>query len=74
MSITAEHIYGAHNNILSFARYNEDHIILVSINFNPEAVDMHYNLSPLKSLFKKYQHSDIILKLESVLNPTKFVE
>ncbi len=33
---------------------------------------MHYNLSALKSLFKKYDHSDKVLKLESVLNPERF--
>ena len=74
MSITAEHIYGFHNNILSFARYTEEEIILVSINFNPDAVDMHYNLSPLKVLFKKHQRSAIVLKLESISNPTKFID
>ena len=35
---------------------------------------MHYNLSPLKTLFKRSERSGIVLKLESVLHPTKFVE
>jgi hypothetical protein len=57
MSVTAEHSFGIHKNVLSFARYNASEILLISINFNPDAVDMHYNLSTLKSLFKKYDRS-----------------
>ncbi len=34
---------------------------------------MHYNLTPLKSLFTNPIHSDLILHLEDVLNPVKFV-
>jgi hypothetical protein len=63
MLITAEHIYGVHNNVLSFVRYDEHEILLVSINFNANAIDMHYNLTSLKSLFKKYERSDKVLKL-----------
>jgi hypothetical protein len=34
---------------------------------------MHYNLTSLKSLFKNYSRSDLIVKLEDILNPLKFV-
>ena len=54
VSLTAEHIYGKHNSVLSFARYTEEAALLISINFNPDAVDMHYNLSALKGLFKNW--------------------
>lgn len=49
-------------------------MLLISINFNSDAVDMHYNLTHLKSLFKNYEHSNKVIKLEDILNPNKFVE
>jgi hypothetical protein len=61
MLVSAEHLYGVHNNVLSFARYNSEEILLISINFNSNAVDMHYNLSPLKVLFKDYERSNIVV-------------
>jgi len=63
LSLTAEHIYGIHNNVLSFVRYSESEILLISINFNSDAIDMHYNLTPLKHLFKHYERSSVVLKL-----------
>lgn len=35
---------------------------------------MHYNLTPLKALFTNPSNSDLILLIEDVLNPSKFVE
>ena len=35
---------------------------------------MHYNLTHLKTLFKNYEQSNKVIKIEDVLNPTKFVE
>ena len=49
-------------------------MFLISINFNSDAVDMHYNLAHLKVLFKNYEHSNKIIKIEDILNPMKFVE
>jgi hypothetical protein len=69
--LQAEHLYGVHNNILAFSRYNEEQLLLISINFNPNPVDMHYNLAPLRNLFRGGR-SSIILKLEDVLDPRKF--
>jgi hypothetical protein len=63
MSLSAEHIYGIHNNVLSFVRYDESELLLISINFNSDAIDMHYNLTQLRSLFKHHDRSDIVLKL-----------
>ena len=74
VNLTAEHIYGKHNSVLSFARYNEEGVLLIAINFNADAVDMHYNLSSLKILFKNWERSGLVVQLESLLNPTKFVE
>jgi hypothetical protein len=54
LALTAEHIYGTHNNVISFARYDRNEILLISINFNSDAVDMHYNLTHLKTLFKNH--------------------
>ena len=69
MLITAEHIYGIHNSVLSFVRYDEEALMLISINLNANAIDMHYNLTPLKALFKKYDRSNKVVKLESLLKP-----
>jgi len=33
---------------------------------------MHYNLTQLKSLFKNYDKSNIVLKLEDLLQPDRF--
>ena len=35
---------------------------------------MHYNLTSLKNLFKNAARSDLIIKIEDVLNKDKFVE
>jgi hypothetical protein len=61
-----------HNNVLSFARYDQHELLLISINFNYDAIDMHYNLTPLKSLFKNHERADTVLKIDDVLNPDKF--
>lgn len=46
----------------------------MSINFNADAVDMHYNLTPLKHLFKNHERSNKVVKVEDLLNPNKFQE
>ncbi len=74
ISLTAEHLYGIHTNVISFAKYDEREILLISTNFNETPVDMHYNLTPLKVLFSNPIHSDLILKIEDIFNPTRFVE
>lgn len=33
---------------------------------------MHYNLTPLKALFKNYERADTVLRIDDVLNPFKF--
>ena len=35
---------------------------------------MHYNLTPLKKLFKKYERNSIVVKIEDLLNKNKFIE
>lgn len=55
-------------------RYDRNEMLLISINFNSDAVDMHYNLSHLKSLFKNHERSSKVIQIEDILNPTKFVE
>jgi hypothetical protein len=74
LTLTAEHIYGTHNNVISFVRYDRSEMLLISINFNSDAVDMHYNLTHLKTLFKNHERSNKVIKIEDILNPTKFVE
>jgi hypothetical protein len=74
LALTAEHIYGTHNNVISFVRYDSSELLLISINFNSDAVDMHYNLTHLKTLFKNHERSSKVIKIEDILNPTKFVE
>ena len=72
--LTAEHLYGIHTNVISFCKYGEKQILLISTNFNETAVDMHYNLTSLKTLFKNPAQSDIIIQIEDILNPSKFNE
>lgn len=55
-------------------RYDSKEMLLISINFNTDAVDMHYNLAHLKALFKNHERSNKVIKLEDILNPNKFVE
>lgn len=74
ISLSAEHLYGIHTNVISFAKYDDKEILLISTNFNETAIDMHYNLHPLKALFANPSHSDLVLLIEDVLNPRKFVE
>lgn len=47
-------------------------MLLISINFNSDAVDMHYNLTPLKVLFKNYERGNLVIKIEDTLNSAKF--
>jgi hypothetical protein len=49
-------------------------MLLISINFNSDAIDMHFNLTHLKVLFKNYEHSNKVIKIEDVLIPNKFIE
>ena len=55
-------------------RYDESEMLLISINFNNSTIDMHYNLTPLKKLFKKYERNSIVVKIEDLLNKNKFIE
>ena len=70
--MTAEHKYGIHKNILSFAKWGSSEILLVSINFNETAVDMHYNLNNLKNIFTKPYKSNLIVKVEEVMGKSGF--
>lgn len=63
VSLSAEHLYGIHTNVISFAKYDDKEILLISTNFNETAIDMHYNLTPLKFLFNEPSNCDIILKI-----------
>lgn len=74
ISLSAEHLYGIHTNVISFAKYDDKEILLISTNFNETSIDMHYNLTPLKTLFTNPNHSNLILLIEDVFDPTKFVE
>ena len=67
ISLSAEHKYGVHKNVLSFAKWNEKEILLISINFNEAKVDMHYNLNNLKYLFTKAYQSNLVVKIEPIL-------
>lgn len=73
VSLSAEHLYGIHTNVISFAKYDDKEILLISTNFNETAIDMHYNLTPLKFLFTDPNNSNLILKIEDVLQQNKFV-
>lgn len=66
MSVTAEHMYGLHKNVLSFAKWNSSEIILISINFNPTAIDMHYNLHNFKYIFTKANRSTLVVKIKEI--------
>lgn len=68
MNLEAEHQYGYHSLVLSFARYFETQIILIAINFNKEPVDMSFGLKPLKSIFPNSENSDIVIELRDVFN------
>ena len=35
---------------------------------------MHYNLAPLKNMFSHPYTSNLIIKIEDILNPSKFVD
>lgn len=72
--MTAEHIYGTHNNVISFVRYDSSEMLLISINFNSDPVDMHYNLNHLKTLFKNHERSNKVIKIYDILDPNKFVD
>lgn len=72
--LSSEHLYGIHTNVISFAKYDDKEILLISTNFNETSIDMHYNLTPLKVLFTNPSLSDLVLKIEDILNPSKFVE
>lgn len=71
ISLSAEHKYGIHKNVLSFAKYNDKEILLISINFNESNVDMHYNLNNLKYLFTKAYQSNLVVKVESILGSSE---
>ena len=64
MSVTAEHMYGIHKNVLSFAKWNEKEIILIAINFNSSSIDTHFNLHNFKYLFTKANISNMVVKIE----------
>ena len=68
VSLSAEHLYGIHTNVISFAKYDEKGLLLISTNFNETSIDMHYNLTPLKFLFTDPTNSNLILKIEDVLH------
>ena len=47
-------------------------MLLVSINFNETAIDMHYNLNNLKYLFTTPYKSNKIAKVEEVMGKSGF--
>lgn len=34
ISLSAEHLYGIHTNVISFAKYDDKEVLLISTNFN----------------------------------------
>ena len=74
MSVTAEHMYGLHKNVLSFAKWNSSEIILISINFNPTAIDMHYNLHNFKYIFTKAHRSTLVVKIKEIFGENDLEE
>lgn len=74
VSLSAEHLYGIHTNVISFAKYDDKEILLISTNFNETPIDMHYNLTSLKLLFTDPSSSNLILKIEDILHQNKFIE
>lgn len=56
-------MFGVHTNVLSFAKYDDKEMLLISINFNADPIDMHYNLTSLRTLFRNYERSDLVGKL-----------
>ena len=74
VSLSAEHLYGIHTNVISFAKYDDKHILLISTNFNETPIDMHYNLTSLKFLFTDPSISNLILKIEDILHQNKFID
>lgn len=64
MALASEHKYGVHKNVLSFAKWNREEILVISINFNSTKVDMHYNFTNLKYIFTKPFRSNMIVKIE----------
>ena len=72
MSVTAEHMYGVHKNVLSFVKWNSEEIILISINFNSSEIDMHYNLHNFKYIFSKANRSSLVVKISQILGESQF--
>ena len=70
IALTAEHNYGVHKNILSFAKWNNSEMLIISINFNETKVDMHYNFNNLKYIFTKPFRSNLVLELEVIMGKT----
>ena len=61
-------MYGIHTNVLSFAKWNEKEVIIVVINFNNAAIDMHFNLTNLKYLFSNAYSSNLVVKIRNTFD------
>lgn len=64
MPLLAEHMYGWHTHVLSFARYTKRELAIIAINFNDGPVDGHINLKYLGKYFPESENSDIVLEIE----------
>ena len=61
-------MYGTHTNVLSFAKWNSSQVLLVCVNFNAAAIDMHFNLTNLKYVFSHPYKSTLVIRLKDLLN------
>lgn len=66
--LSAEHDLGWHTHVLAFARYNNKQLAIIAINFNDSPVHVYLNLKNLKFLFKNYETSDMIVRVEDWLS------
>lgn len=68
ISISAEHMYGIHTNVLSFAKWNSSEVLLICVNFNAAAIDMHFNLTNLKYVFSNAFKSTLVVHITDLLH------
>lgn len=69
LSLLAEHQYGWHTHVLTFARYTKKQIAIVMINFNDGPVDGFITANRLKHLFPNFAESDIVVEVENWMQP-----
>jgi len=63
ISLLAEHQYGWHTHVLTFARYTKKQLAIVVINFNDGPVEGFITANRLKHLFPNFNDSDIVVEI-----------